>query len=127
MSERNYEEFTKQDLIDWIELCNDYFDKENIPDNEMGALFSVYGRLTKYAGKKSAELADLRAENERLKSENRFIDGIVMGDGSHDKVMLVKDAAIFLRCMKLLGLDISGADPEAIVDAIENLKLTGDA
>ena len=70
----------------------------------------------------AAELLALRERVVELESERRFIDGIVMGDGNHDKIMLTKDAMIFMQCMKLLGLDVSGCGPESIVDAITALK-----
>jgi len=80
------------------------------------------GEQTTVASLVDAELTALRGRVAELESERRFIDGIVMGDGDHDKIMLTKDAMIFMRCMKLLGLDVSGCGPESIVDAITALK-----
>lgn len=63
-TEGKYEGFTREELINYIEICQEFFNKNSIPDNEHGALYSVYGRLIKYAEQKNAELAALR---ERVK------------------------------------------------------------
>ena len=39
-----------------------------------------------------------------------------------NEARLGRDGLIFLDCMKLLGLDVSGTDPEAIPAAIKRLK-----
>ncbi len=75
-----------------------------------------------YANKAAAEYEALKNRVKEFEAERRFIDGIVMGDGNHDKVILAKDAMIFMQCMKILGLDVSGYGPESIVDAIIALK-----
>ena len=63
MSEKkyDYEEFSKQDLINWIELCHELLDSHGITYDNHGALYSVYGRLNLYEEKTNAELAALRA------------------------------------------------------------------
>lgn len=58
----------------------------------------------------------------RLEAEVRFYDGLVIGDGDHDKIMLARDGDIFIRCMKLLGMDVSGTDVQEIVGAVESMK-----
>lgn len=64
----------------------------------------------------------LQAEREALKSNLRFYDGLVCGDGEHNKIALAKNAAVFVRCFSLLGMDVSGTDIHEIPDAIERLK-----
>ena len=63
MSEKkyDYEEFSKQDLINWIELCHELLDSHGITYDNHGALYSVYGRLNLYEEKTNAELATLTA------------------------------------------------------------------
>lgn len=39
-----------------------------------------------------------------------------------NEARLGRDGLIFMECMKLLGLDVSGTDPEAIPAAIKRLK-----
>ena len=103
----------------------------------------VANHLLHWREPSAAELLDLRAElatakaraktaeenwhkNEariaKLESELQFIHGFTLGDGDHDKVMLAKGADIFMQCFKALGLDVSGTDPEEIVDEIKRLK-----
>ena len=57
-----------------------------------------------------------------LEAERRFLDSVVLGDGDHDKVVLVKNASVFLECFKLLGLDSKNGIQE-IPDAIQLLKV----
>lgn len=69
-----------------------------------------------------AELAQMQARMEKAESNLRFYDGLIIGDGDHDKIMLARDGAVFLKCFQLLDMDISGASTEEIPDAIERLK-----
>jgi len=68
MSAKSYEEFSKEDLIKWIELCQDFFDGK-VPDHEHGALYSVYGRLIKFSEMKNNELAALTQRLEAAEAE----------------------------------------------------------
>ena len=65
------------------------------------------------------------AQRERiaeLESELRFYNGLVMGEGDHDKTMLARDGDIFIRLMKLLGMDVSGSDVQEIIDRVEEVR-----
>ena len=68
MSARSYEEFSKEDLINWIELCQDFFDGK-VLDHEHGALYSVYGRLIKFSEMKNNQLAALTQQKEKAEAE----------------------------------------------------------
>ena len=68
MSARSYEEFSKEDLINWIELCQDFFDGK-VLDHEHGALYSVYGRLIKFSEMKNNQLAALTQQTETAEAE----------------------------------------------------------
>lgn len=71
-----------------------------------------------YANKAAAELLDLRAELATSKARAKTAEE----NWHKNEARLGRDGLIFMECMKLLGLDVSGTDPEAIPAAIKRLK-----
>ena len=81
---KTYDEFSKEDLVRWIESCMDFFDDNVTPKKEGVGLYSVYGRLKKYAEIKEAELSALRAERDeaiRLLKELDIANETANGNG----------------------------------------------
>jgi len=64
--EQKYKDFTREEILSWVENCEIFFDENLVQDNEFNARFSVYGRLIRYATKKNDELAALRERIEKL-------------------------------------------------------------
>jgi len=97
--------------------------------NEMGILGkNLYGnmereeKLEREIISLQQRITALEAERDAAQSNLRFYDGLIMGDGEHDKIMLARDGSVFLACVNALGMDVSGTDTTAIPDAIIRLK-----
>ena len=76
MSARSYEEFSKEDLINWIELCQVSIDVY-ILDHEHCALYSVYGLLINFSEMKNNQLAALTQQKE--KAEAKVSEAFIAG------------------------------------------------
>lgn len=80
--------------------------QEKVEGGEHTSLeFAVYWCSDRVSSEKAA--AELAAKDETIK---------------HDKNMLATDGKVFLQCMRLLGMDESGASTTDIPDAIERQK-----
>ena len=66
----------------------------------------------------ATEQATLRAELATAKARAKTAEE----NWHKNEARLGRDGLIFMECMKLLGLDVSGTDPEAIPAAIKRLK-----
>jgi hypothetical protein len=89
---------------------------DDIPDDD------VPGYARTAIMQQQRQLSDLRARLAQAESNLRFYDGLIMGDGDHDKIMLARDGSVFLACFRALGMDARGTDTEEIPEAIIRLK-----
>ena len=78
----------------------------------------VANHLLHWREQSATELLDLRAELATSKARAKTAEE----NWHKNEAQLGRDGLIFMECMKLLGLDVSGTDPEAIPAAIKRLK-----
>ena len=78
----------------------------------------VANHLLHWREQSATELLDLRAELATAKARAKTAEE----NWHKNEARLGRDGLIFMECMKLLGLDVSGTDPEAIPAAIKRLK-----
>ncbi len=72
---KDYEGFSKEELINWIELCHDLLTQKGVTDNNHGALYSIYGRFGLYVDYNEARIAALES---RLREAEAHIKEIVV-------------------------------------------------
>lgn len=65
---KNYDDFSREELIGWIVSCDAFFDENHVDEKEGLGILSIYGRLIKFAESKNSELAALRARVEKLEA-----------------------------------------------------------
>ena len=106
---KDYEGFSKEELIKWIELCHDLLTQKGVTDNNHGALYSIYGRFGLYVDYNEARIAALESRLREAEAVIKpFADNAIVfedkGDnqeawGSPNMDVLVSDfrrAAAFL-------------------------------
>ena len=89
---KDYEGFSKEELINWIELCHDLLTQKGVTDNNHGALYSIYGRFGLYVDYNEARIAALESrlrEAEKLgavaESVNLWLKRSNMGGTAHQR------------------------------------------
>lgn len=94
-------------------------------DDSMNALLSLLHKENKSQIEMHiAYCADRRKYDFSYLNSEQAAAELAAKDGTikHDKNMLATDGKVFLQCMRLLGMDESGASTTDIPDAIERQK-----